>query len=157
MDTRDIIGWYFVLKSAKKTPHFLISKTWIFLINTSHSLVNLKYKFTLSVCTIQTKLTHSRYSIPLVIFTFIKYLALLQDFTPIEGGWSTAASLCSIICQCCDGAKLQASLEFNQTFLPNVLDNMLNLSFKIQEVYLATEVRCSGMFLCTIQLFFKIA
>ncbi len=68
------------------------------------------------------------------------YLALLQDFSPIKDGWGTAASLCSILCQCCDGVQLEASLEFNETFLPNALDNMLNLSFKIQEVYLATEV-----------------
>ena len=70
----------------------------------------------------------------------LKHLALLQDFSPIKGGWGTAASLCSILCQCCDGVRLEASLEFNETFLPNALDNMLNLSFKIQEVYLATEV-----------------
>ena len=66
--------------------------------------------------------------------------ALLQDFFPIEGEWSTAASLCYILCQCCDGVRLESSLEFNETFLPGALDNMLNLSFKIQEVYLASPV-----------------
>lgn len=66
-------------------------------------------------------------------------LALLQDFSPIEGGWSTAASLCFILCQCCDRIRLESSLDFNETFLPSTLDNMLNLLFKIQEVYLATE------------------
>ena len=71
----------------------------------------------------------------------LKNLALLQDFSPIEDGWSTAACLCSILCQCCDGVRLEASLEFNETFLPNALENMLNVSFKIQEAYLATKVR----------------
>ena len=75
------------------------------------------------------------------IVLMLKHLALLQDFSTIEDGWSTAACLCSILCQCCDGVRLEASLEFNETFLPNALDNMLNLVFKIQETYLATKVR----------------
>ncbi|XP_046846849.1 LOW QUALITY PROTEIN: IQ calmodulin-binding motif-containing protein 1-like [Xenia sp. Carnegie-2017] len=65
--------------------------------------------------------------------------ALLQDYSCIDKGWDIAAKLCSILCQCCDGSELTTSIQFNETFLPNLLENMLDLCFKIQEVYLAAE------------------
>ncbi|XP_078378512.1 IQ calmodulin-binding motif-containing protein 1-like [Oculina patagonica] len=58
-------------------------------------------------------------------------LALKQDFAAIAGGWNTATKLGTILCQSCVGLKLPEVKEYEETFLPDVVDNVLTLAAKL--------------------------
>lgn len=58
-------------------------------------------------------------------------LALKQDFASILGGWDTATQLGAILCQSCVGLKLPDEAEFEDKFLPDVVENILSLAAKL--------------------------
>lgn len=58
-------------------------------------------------------------------------LALKQDFAAIKGGWNTATQLGTILCQSCVGLKLPEVKEYEESFLPDVVDNVLTLAAKL--------------------------
>ena len=57
--------------------------------------------------------------------------ALKQDFAVIKGGWNTATQLGMILCQSCVGLKLPEIKEYEESFLPDVVDNVLTLAAKL--------------------------
>lgn len=61
-----------------------------------------------------------------------------QDFTAIEGAWHTASELATIICSACLGYIPDNKVEFKKQFLPDVAESMLNISEKIQVIFIKT-------------------
>lgn len=72
--------------------------------------------------------------------------ALKQDFAAISGGWDTATQLGTILCQSCVGLKLPEVKEYEKSFLPDVVDNVLTLAAKLLDFSVkAKVVRIEGM------------
>ena len=71
---------------------------------------------------------------------FLLSVALRQDFGAIVGGWDTAAQLGNILCQSCVGLTLPEVKEYDETFLPDVVDNMLALAAKLLDLSIKPEV-----------------
>lgn len=67
-------------------------------------------------------------------------LALKQDFALINGGWNTAAKLGIILCQSCAGLDLPEVKDFRESFLPDVVENVLTLAAKLLDFYMNTEL-----------------
>ena len=68
--------------------------------------------------------------------------ALKQDFAAIAGGWNTATQLCTILCQSCVGLKLPEEKEYEESFLPDVVDNVLTVAAKLLDLSVkARDVR----------------
>ena len=67
--------------------------------------------------------------------------ALKQDFSSIEGQWTTAADLASLLCQCCTGVDLpdQSQQKFTGAFLPEALESLFILAGRIQELYTRSQ------------------
>lgn len=63
-----------------------------------------------------------------------------QDFTSISGGWSTASQLGSILCQSCVGLKLPEEKDYEESFLPDVVENVMTLAAKLLDFYIKTRV-----------------
>ncbi len=68
----------------------------------------------------------------ILLFYESYFLALKQDFAEIEGMWSTAAQLATVLCSACLGYVPENRTEFKKQFLPDVLDSMLCVAEKIQ-------------------------
>jgi len=58
-------------------------------------------------------------------------VALKQDFAAIVGGWNTATQLGTILCQSCVGLKLPEVKEYEESFLPDVVENVLTVAAKL--------------------------
>lgn len=67
-------------------------------------------------------------------------LALKQDFAAIAGGWDTATQLGAILCQSCVGLKLPDMPEYEEKFLPDVVENILSLAAKLLDFVVKTRV-----------------
>ncbi|KAJ7369736.1 IQ calmodulin-binding motif-containing protein [Desmophyllum pertusum] len=67
-------------------------------------------------------------------------LALKQDFAAISGGWDTATQLGTILCQSCVGLKLPEVKEYEKSFLPDVVDNVLTLAAKLLDFSVKAKV-----------------
>ena len=72
--------------------------------------------------------------------TSFVYVALKQDFALIHGGWNTAAKLGIILCQSCAGLDLLEVKDFKESFLPDVVENVLTLAAKLLDFYMNTEL-----------------
>lgn len=69
-----------------------------------------------------------------------------QDFAAIAGGWDTATQLGAILCQSCVGLKLLDMPEYEEKFLPDVVENILSLAAKLLDFVVKTRVvRCSTL------------
>ncbi|KAM5153212.1 IQ calmodulin-binding motif-containing protein 1 [Mantella aurantiaca] len=63
-------------------------------------------------------------------------LVLKQDYSRVEGGWATAASLADILSSCCVGLNPKNDAEeFHSEILPSAVLNMLVLGRRIQARY----------------------
>ena len=68
-----------------------------------------------------------------------------QDFASIVGGWDTATQLGAILCQSCVGLNFPDMAEYEDKFLPDVVENMLSLAAKLLDfIVKARVVRCSS-------------
>ena len=67
------------------------------------------------------------------------FSALKQDFDSIMGKWNTATQLSAILCQSCVGLKLPEVKDFEESFLPDVVENVLTLSAKLLDSCLKSE------------------
>lgn len=67
-------------------------------------------------------------------------LALKQDFGGISGGWETASQLGNILCQSCVGLTLPEVKEYEETFLPDVVENLLTLAAKLLDFSVKAKV-----------------
>lgn len=67
-------------------------------------------------------------------------LALKQDFAAISGGWNTATQLSSILCQSCVGLKLPEEKDYEESFLPDVVENVLTLAAKLLDFCVRTPL-----------------
>lgn len=64
-------------------------------------------------------------------------LVLKQDYSRVEGGWTTAASLADILSSCCVGLNPKNDPEeFQSQILPSAVLNMLVLGRRIQARYI---------------------
>ena len=80
-------------------------------------------------------------------FIFLEcFLALRQDFTAIDGHWDTASKLAAILCQCCVGLELPKVTEYKKTFLRDVVENVLTLAAKLQDLYCRSKKVQSDIF-----------
>lgn len=66
--------------------------------------------------------------------------ALKQDFGGISGGWETASLLGNILCQSCVGLTLPEVKEYEETFLPDVVENLLTLAAKLLDFSVKAKV-----------------
>ena len=66
--------------------------------------------------------------------------ALKQDFGGISGGWETASQLGNILCQSCVGLTLPEVKEYEETFLPDVVENLLTLAAKLLDFSVKAKV-----------------
>ena len=66
--------------------------------------------------------------------------ALKQDFGGISGGWETASQLGNILCQSCVGLTLPEVKEYEETFLPDVVENLLTLAAKLLDFSVKVKV-----------------
>lgn len=65
-----------------------------------------------------------------------------QDFATIVGGWNTATQLGTILCQSCVGLKLPEVKEYEESFLPDVAENVLTVAAKLLDFSIkARDVR----------------
>lgn len=67
-------------------------------------------------------------------------LALKQDFASIVGGWDTATQLGAILCQSCVGLNFPDMAEYEDKFLPDVVENMLSLAAKLLDFIVKARV-----------------
>ncbi|PFX32443.1 IQ calmodulin-binding motif-containing protein 1 [Stylophora pistillata] len=67
-------------------------------------------------------------------------LALKQDFASIVGGWDTATQLGAILCQSCVGLNFPEMAEYEDKFLPDVVENMLSLAAKLLDFIVKARV-----------------
>ncbi|XP_072274015.1 IQ calmodulin-binding motif-containing protein 1 [Pyxicephalus adspersus] len=64
-------------------------------------------------------------------------LVLKQDYSRVEGGWTTAASLANILSSCCVGLNPKnGTEEFYSKTLPSAIPNLLVLGRRIQARYI---------------------
>ncbi|XP_009666158.2 IQ calmodulin-binding motif-containing protein 1 [Struthio camelus] len=60
-------------------------------------------------------------------------LVLRQDYSRLQGGWTTAAQLAEILSHCCVGLEVKEDPEeFYKKFLPLAIDNLLFLGRRLQ-------------------------
>ncbi|CAH1774154.1 unnamed protein product [Owenia fusiformis] len=67
-------------------------------------------------------------------------LVLKQDYTKVAQGWNTAAQLSKVVSQCCVGIEPSGESDFYDKLLPDAIENMLILAWRIQEKYIETSV-----------------
>ena len=58
----------------------------------------------------------------------------------IAGGWNTATQLGNILCQSCVGLTLPEVKEYEESFLPNVAENVLTLAAKLLDFSIKAKV-----------------
>ena len=74
------------------------------------------------------------------LMLFFLSSALKQDFGGISGGWETASQLGNILCQSCVGLTLPEVKEYEETFLPDVVENLLTLAAKLLDFSVKAKV-----------------
>lgn len=68
--------------------------------------------------------------------------ALKQDFAAIRGQLGTAASLSVILCRCCVGLELPDDPKYESTFLPDIVESVLNIATKLLDNHANAYLVC---------------